>query len=307
MVTRAGRWQPVRSANQLAPPLTNKAFSPGCLIVGIDIPEGTTEAWGLIEATGSRRYELREWLPNRPTTPPLNLRAGRYFLAPLLVLPQPVGFDFPTDFDGLARLLVAQHIAAEQVQRLREAGRPSSFSPRWTDPPAPDAWPLHLMILGSPAPHRTASRASIAHLAVWRMDEGHGPEGRKLAWMTVFDQRPQVATRRDATRPVTWLNGKRVVVLGCGGLGAPVAEFCIRAGARKIRLIDNGEVTPGILVRQPYAYAEIGRPKAEVLAQRLRTLVPLSTTESRRVNAATLEAVDLADVDLVIEATANPR
>src|SRR6185295_6174271 len=103
--------------------------------------------------------------------------------------------------------------------------------------------------------------------------------------MYVSDQRPQVATRRDATRPVTWLNGKRVVVLGCGGLGAPVAEFCIRAGARKVRLVDNGEVTPGVLVRQPYTYAEIGRPKAEALAQRLRTVAPRVTAEARRVDA----------------------
>ena len=288
------------------PPLTNQLVSPGSLIVGADVPDEVTEAWALVEAIGGNRYEVRRWFADRPSRPPAGLPAGRYFLAPLLVLPQPVGFDYPSEFEHLVRLLVGQRIPAIRVRDLRVRGRPDDRPPWWIGPTGPDARPLHLMILGSPAPHRTASRAAVAHLAVWEVNVRYGENDQGLAWMTVFDQRPQTATRRDTSRPVTWLAGKRIVVLGCGGLGAPVAEACVRAGASAIRLVDNGEVTPGILVRQPFTYADIGRPKAEAFAERLRAIAPMVTVDAQVTNAALLRHLDLREADLIVDATANP-
>ena len=37
---------------------------------------------------------------------------------------------------------------------------------------------------------------------------------------------------------------------------------------------DNGLVTPGILTRQPYADGQVGYPKADSLAERLRQIRP---------------------------------
>ena len=72
--------------------------------------------------------------------------------------------------------------------------------------------------------------------------------------------------------PLHWLAGKRVLVLGCGALGASAAEACARAGVAALHLVDNGLVTPGILVRQPYGDADVGQPKARSLAARLATI-----------------------------------
>ena len=81
-----------------------------------------------------------------------------------------------------------------------------------------------------------------------------------------MEARPEVTIRRDSGTPAAWLAGKRVLVLGCGALGAPAAEICVRAGAAEVTVADNGIVRPGILVRQPYQDADIGQYKAIALA-----------------------------------------
>ncbi len=62
-----------------------------------------------------------------------------------------------------------------------------------------------------------------------------------------------------SAKPAQWLLGKSVLVLGCGALGARIAEHCARAGVRKLVVADNNAVGTGLLVRQPYEDADIGR------------------------------------------------
>jgi proteasome lid subunit RPN8/RPN11 len=305
LIRRLVRWLGALADGSLAgpqvnwhPPLTNKRISPGHLIVRPDLPDDGADQWAAVEAVGGNRYEVRRWFPELPARPPQDLPAGRCFLAPMLVLPRPVGFDYPTELGELVSLLREQGVSGD---RFRKAWVENDRSWWIGPPPGTDARPLNLIILGSPAPHRSASRAAVAHLAVWEVQSG-----KELAWMEVFDQRPRIATRRDTERPVAWLRGKRVLLLGCGGLGAPVAEFCARAGATTVRLVDTGGVTPGILVRQPYSYAEIGWPKVVALGERLRTIAPGMTVEAAVTDAVTLAAADLTDADLIIDATASP-
>src|SRR5262249_57681596 len=78
-----------------------------------------------------------------------------------------------------------------------------------------------------------------------------------LAWTVVYEQRPQVTVRRDSERPAGWLRGNSVLVLGCGALGARIAEHCARAGVARLRLADQSAVRPGILVRQPDTSGDI--------------------------------------------------
>jgi proteasome lid subunit RPN8/RPN11 len=72
--------------------------------------------------------------------------------------------------------------------------------------------------------------------------------------------------------------------------------------------VDSGTVSPGILSRQPYADADIGKPKAEVLAARLDRIYP-----GNEIIGAVAE-ITLSDIfatpsldqyDLIIDATAN--
>lgn len=63
----------------------------------------------------------------------------------------------------------------------------------------------------------------------------------------------------------------RVALIGCGGLGVPAAWTLALAGVRHFRLIDPDRVELSNLHRQVlYATADVGRLKAEVLAEILR-------------------------------------
>ena len=129
-----------------------------------------------------------------------------------------------------------------------------------------------------------------------------------VMWMPVLENRPEVTRRRDEGTPLTWLAGKRVVVLGCGALGAPVAEHCVRASVAALQVVDNGLVTPGILVRQPYNDADIGRPKSTVLAERLSDIRAGFKVQGLCGDALDLflqPAQDMSLFDLVIDATAD--
>lgn len=93
-----------------------------------------------------------------------------------------------------------------------------------------------------------------------------------IEWCNMSDERQEVTTRRDDTRPVNGFQGKTVHIWGCGGLGSWIAEFIARAGARMITICDPGTITGGLLVRQNYTEADIGQTKADALAKRLRAI-----------------------------------
>ena len=98
------------------------------------------------------------------------------------------------------------------------------------------------------------------------------------------------------------------MLLGCGGLGAPIAEYCIRSGVTRMHIVDSGTVSPGILSRQPYEDADIGKPKAEVLADRLSRIHPeneITTSVDEITSSDILNSSSLNQYDLIIDATAN--
>lgn len=195
------------------------------------------------------------------------------------------------------------------------------------------------MLVGTPS-RRVEGDTRLAHLAAWKVDALSSNvanlfarvrdleatkevielqdevrdlafgwfDSAKIAWMRVMESRPEVTRRRDHATPLSWLAGKRVLVLGCGALGAPVPEFCVRAGVKELTVADSGIVTPGILVRQPYTDADIGRPKARALAERLSTIrQDLAVTPSVGNVRTTFFAAGqhLGAFDLVIDATAD--
>ena len=130
-----------------------------------------------------------------------------------------------------------------------------------------------------------------------------------IDWCRVREDRPEVTHRRDSSSTVRWFADKTVAVWGCGALGAPIAEWLARAGARKLILYDNGTVSPGILVRQPFVDADIGRSKARVVSERLRAIRPRDlevVVRPRDVVRSCLERDDWHDsADVVIDATAS--
>jgi tRNA A37 threonylcarbamoyladenosine dehydratase len=71
------------------------------------------------------------------------------------------------------------------------------------------------------------------------------------------------------------LRAARVTVFGLGGVGAHAALALARSGVGFLRLVDFDEVTPSSLNRSPVATLEdLGRPKAEVVTERLGAACP---------------------------------
>ena len=66
-----------------------------------------------------------------------------------------------------------------------------------------------------------------------------------------------------------------VVIVGTGGVGAAAAEMLVRAGIGHLCLIDNDAVSPSNINRQlPALHSTVGRPKVEVLRERLTDINP---------------------------------
>jgi molybdopterin/thiamine biosynthesis adenylyltransferase len=99
----------------------------------------------------------------------------------------------------------------------------------------------------------------------------------------------------------------RVVLVGAGGLGAPVALYLAAAGVGTLRLIDDDRVERSNLQRQVvHAEARIGLAKVESARIALAALNPTVRIEAieRRVEANNVEDL-LRDHDVVIDGADN--
>src|ERR1700739_5145920 len=85
------------------------------------------------------------------------------------------------------------------------------------------------------------------------------------------------------------LKAAKVLCIGTGGLGAPLGQYLAAAGVGRIGLVDFDKVDLTNLQRQIlFSTNDVGRPKIEAAAERLRGLNPdirVGTFETRLTTA----------------------
>ena len=102
------------------------------------------------------------------------------------------------------------------------------------------------------------------------------------------------------------LNAK-VLCIGAGGLGCPIALYLAAAGVGAIGLADVDVVSPSNLQRQVlFGTKDIGEPKVEAAARRLKDLNPDLNLIEHRVIVNSENVLDLIkDYDVIIDGTDN--
>jgi integrative and conjugative element protein (TIGR02256 family) len=303
--------------------------------------------FALLRQIHDMRADLVAWrsLDDKPFTADELLAAsvhgGAHFdvlIGAAIFLPAGIGFEYPSTAGALLEDLASYGIDADRLMGLlsvvafinRQLVNAEYSGPAQAGPPL-------YVVVGTPTRGIAGAPERLTHLAVWRLQPlaeriavlaansfadtpdlariGHeaiamGREWLASAtttWTQVDEARPEIVISRDSASPAVWLRGKRILVLGAGALGAPICEACVRGGVASLVVADQGTVHSGILVRQPFVDPDIGRPKTDVLIERLRAVGSGTEVTSWSGDVSTMFEDDspLPDFDLVIDATAN--
>jgi len=101
------------------------------------------------------------------------------------------------------------------------------------------------------------------------------------------------------------LKAASVLMVGAGGLGSPAALYLAAAGVGRIGLVDPDTAALSNLQRQViYDTDDLGRPKVEAAAERLRALNPEIVVETHAVAVTAENAAALfAGYDLILDGT----
>ncbi len=100
------------------------------------------------------------------------------------------------------------------------------------------------------------------------------------------------------------LMAAKVAVFGIGGVGGHLAEALARAGVGTLLLVDKDTVSLSNINRQAVAlHSTLGRPKVEVMAERIRDINPACTVDAREAFYLpdTADGFDLGGYDFVAD------
>jgi hypothetical protein len=320
----------------------------GCAVIRADLPavdiarEESLFCWTLGIASEEDRIDIMGWLRLDGDTgsswaendvvsnelEEINKLSSNAFLMPAIVVPKPIAMEYFHTWGELLLRLEEQGI--DGIDFLIDLARIISIKHRSSSEEQSTETPPCGLIFRLAADTKKTAEDHDARFAVARfsaedirlasaVSTGVDSEESLLQsledfvaatvpWVQVYDGRPDSVRRRAKGRPAEKLADAKIMVLGAGGLGAPIAEHCVRAGAEFVHIMDSGSVSPGILSRQPYEDADIGKFKAAVIAARLGRIRPETEVAGSVVDvirSGVLDTPRLAHYDLIIDATAN--
>ena len=101
------------------------------------------------------------------------------------------------------------------------------------------------------------------------------------------------------------LQNASVLVLGCGGLGSPIAVYLAASGIGKIHLVDFDTVAISNLHRQVfYALEDVGKSKTEVLSAFIKKRTPFTEVTYTNKSITKENVFELLEnIDIVVDGT----
>jgi hypothetical protein len=231
-------------------------------------------------------------------------------VAQVIVLDEPLPYGAGSTLpEMLWRIAETGHVGVDSLATLlaRTAARNAAATPLYVIIAVPHPGPVggHHLLAARLSPSFTDRfRVAVAGRGAFgEIKAGAIPAETPIEWCYVSDERPEIASRRDSTRPTAQFAGRTVDLWGCGALGSWLAEFIARAGAARLVVRDPGDVQGGLLVRQNYVETDIGGNKADQLAGRLRQISDDLIVETG--SSVFAGGPGLPDCDLIIDATVN--
>lgn len=103
------------------------------------------------------------------------------------------------------------------------------------------------------------------------------------------------------------LQKAKVLVIGCGGLGSPIAIYLATSGIGELHLVDFDTVSISNLHRQVFFKIEdVQQPKVEVLANEIKKRAPFTkvTYTNKAINKNSILAL-ISNFDVVVDGTDN--
>ncbi|MDX1828522.1 MAG: HesA/MoeB/ThiF family protein [Lutibacter sp.] len=103
------------------------------------------------------------------------------------------------------------------------------------------------------------------------------------------------------------LQKAKVLVVGCGGLGSPIAIYLATSGIGELHLVDFDTVSVSNLHRQVfYKVKDVGQPKAEILAEAIKERAPFTKVTYTNTSVEKDTILNLVSkYDVIVEATDN--
>ncbi len=119
--------------------------------------------------------------------------------------------------------------------------------------------------------------------------------------------------RRHLSLPELGVDGQRallsarVLLIGAGGLGCPLAQYLAAAGLGTLGLVDFDVVDASNLQRQVlYGSADVGRLKVEVARERIQAMNPDVAVETYPTQLSSANAMEmLGGYDVIVDGTDN--
>ncbi len=188
----------------------------------------------------------------------------------------------------------------------------------------------HFAMFGFPVPKKIGGAAAMMHwqacmlphlsygvitrrgfrtnaVGYWRQDCFEGlRSAERINWCQSRNWEANQLTGRGALHEA--VRTKRTAIIGAGAVGSVLAELLVRAGLLHLDLVDKDKVEAGNLVRHTLALDDIGRGKAQALAERLRRLSPhVSVFPTHAMFPVVPDATRerLATCDLLVDCSAN--